>query len=304
MKGPPVRFSVKWRCILVALVFVGPGFLQGPTSPAVAQKNKPAAPAGPLIKRTTTRRESSRFGYGGTVTVIGAPQGSITVEGWPRSEVEVVADIELNAENEDDLNRLAAVNTFAFDDDTNHVRILTTGTHDKAFMRRATKNFPKTLLTLPWKIDYRIKVPIATDLEINGGRGSISLIGVEGAIRINAVESEASMVLTGGIVSATIATGNVLLKIPVRSWRGGGADVRVAAGTLTVELAPGFNGDINADVLRAGKIEDAFGAFALREKPGLTPTVVRARAGSGGAFFKFTVGDGTLLIKKGEVSDR
>jgi hypothetical protein len=267
-------------------------------NPSLAPPQEQTAVAPSLLTRTTNRRAGRRFGYGGTVTVVGAPSGSITVEGWSRSEVEVVADIEQKAASEEDLDRIAAVNNFVFDEDVNHVSILTTGTHDKAFMRRAAKGFPKNLLTLPWKVDYRIRVPAVTDLEINAGRGSVKLSGVEGSIRLSSAEGDTSLILTGGIVSATIATGNVLLSIPVRSWRGGGADIRVAAGTLTVEVPPGFSGDIDAEVLRGGKIEDTSGSLQAREKPGITPTTMRARAGVGGAFFKFTVGTGNLVIRK------
>jgi len=137
----------------------------------------------PLLTQKISRRATQRFGYGGTVTVVGAPHGSIVVEGWPRNEVEVAAEIELQAATEEDLKRLAAVNGFVFDEDLNHVRILTTGTHDPTFMRRATKNFPKRLLRLPWKIDYRIRVPGASDVEIDAGRGPIRFSGVEGALR-------------------------------------------------------------------------------------------------------------------------
>ncbi|HLE62481.1 MAG TPA: hypothetical protein VI750_05040 [Pyrinomonadaceae bacterium] len=288
--------AAAWVLPFLISLLAADGFTSFATS--ITQKNNSAPTGIKLLTRTTTRREGRRFGYGGTVTVVGAPTGSITVEGWPRAEVEVVADIEQKAESEDDLARLATVNGFVFDDDVNHVSILTTGTHDKAFMRRAAKGFPKHLLSQPWKIDYRIRVPANIDLEINGGRGPIKLSGIEGAIRLSATEGDASLVLTGGIVSATIASGNVLVSIPVRSWRGGGADVRVATGTLTVELLPGFNGDIDAEVLRTGRIEDAYGGLESREKPGITETIMRARAGVGGAFFKFTVGAGTLLIKK------
>jgi hypothetical protein len=69
-------------------------------------------------------------------------------------------------------------------------------------------------------------------------------------------------------------------------------------------LPPGFNGDIDADILRTGKIEDDYGDLQSREKPGLTPTVVRSRAGAGGAFFKFTVGAGILVIKKAGVDKK
>lgn len=275
-----------------------------PTLLAQRKTETPVAIATPLLTRTATRHETRRLGYGGTVTIVGAPQGSITVEGWARSEVEITADIELRAETEEDLNRLAAVNSWVLDDDLNHLHILSTGTHDKTFMRRVAKNFPKKLLGLPWKIDYRVRVPMATDLEINAGRGSITLSGVEGAITLTATESETQMTLTSGSVNATVASGRIHVRIPTRSWRGTGAELRVAAGDLNVELPAGFNGDIDADVLRTGRIEDTFVALESRARPGITDRVIRARAGAGGAFFKFTVGDGTIRIRKLVMSEQ
>ncbi|HEY8225292.1 MAG TPA: hypothetical protein VIG25_08460 [Pyrinomonadaceae bacterium] len=262
------------------------------------QKTKPPVVAPVLLTRTSTRHEARRFGYGGSITIIGAPRGSVTVEGWSRSEVEVIADIELKAETEADLDRLAAVNNFVFDEDTNHLSILTTGTHDRVFMKRLAKNFPKKLLNLPWKIDYKIRVPAVTDVEINAGHGPVNVSGFEGALRLSATESETLLSVGGGLVSATVAAGNVRFVVPVRSWRGAGAEIRIAAGVLNVELPVGFNGDIDADVLRSGKIVDAFGGLQERQKPGITERVVRARAGAGGAFFKFTVGDGTVNFLK------
>jgi hypothetical protein len=266
--------------------------------PSSAQKSSPTATVPTLIKRTSTRNEGCRLNYGGTITLLGAPKGSVKIEGWPKSEVALTADIELQAESEADLNLLAPLNNFAFDDDGDHLRIFTTGTHDRAFMKRAAKNFPKRLLNLPWKIDYRLRVPASTDIEIDAGHGPISLSGVEGALRINATEGEASLILSGGSVSVTMAAGNVSLSIPARSWRGSGVEVRLAAGVLNVDLPSGFNGDIDADVLRVGKIVNAHDGVQIREKPGITERTMRARAGSGGAYFKFTVGDGVVNIRK------
>jgi hypothetical protein len=251
-----------------------------------------------LLTRTTTRRESQRFGFAGTVTIVGAPKGSVTVEGWSRSEVELVADVELKGPSEEDLDKIATVNNFAFDVDMNHISILTTGTHDRAYMKRVAKTFPKTLMNFPWKIDYRLKVPANTDLEINAGHGPVKVSGVEGAIRISATESETALSLTGGIVSATVTAGVVNLTIPARSWRGGGADIRVATGVLNVELLPGFSADIDAEVLRTGKIVNDYEGLLPREKPGITERTVRARAGAGGPSFKFTVVDGVVNIRK------
>ena len=258
-----------------------------------------SAPEIQLLTRTSTRREMRRFAYGGTVTLIGAPRGSVTVEGWSRNEVEIVADIELKGPTEADLDQLALVNTFVFDEDLNHLSVLTTGTHDRVFMKRAAKNFPKKLLNLPWKIDYRLRVPANTDLEINAGHGAVKLLGVEGAMRISATESETALTLTGGVISTTVTAGVITFTVPSRSWRGSGADIRIASGTINVDLPPGFSGDIDAEVLRNGKIVTTYDGLASREKPGITERTVRARAGAGGPYFKFTVGDGIVNIRKG-----
>jgi hypothetical protein len=269
-------------------------------SPVATQTSKQTtvAPNIQLLTRSTRRKETSRFSYGGTVTLIGAPRGAVTVEGWNRNEVEVTADIELKAETEAELDQLAKVNNFVFDVDLNHISILTVGTHDRSYMKKSAKNFPKKLLNLPWRIDYRVRVPANTDLEVNAGYGPLKVSAVEGALRLSATESETGLTLTGGLVTTTVTAGNVSLVIPARSWRGAGADIRVATGVLTVELPAGFSGDIDADVLRNGKIVNTYEGLLAREKPGITERTVRARAGAGGAYFKFTVGDGTVNIKR------
>jgi hypothetical protein len=251
----------------------------------------------PLLTQKFTRHDTQRLGYGGTVSIVGPPQGSIRIEGWANSEVDVVAEVELQAETEDDLKRLATVNGFAFDEDLNHLRLLTTGTHDKNFMRRVAKGFPKKLLGMPWRIDYRLRVPVATDLEIDAGRGPIEVTGVEGALRISATDSETRLVLTGGTVNVTIATGKVRVAVPVRSWRGSGAEIRLGVGEIELELAAGFSAEVDAEVLRHGSIEDQFG-LTPRMRSGITPTTVKARAGVGGAYFHFVVGDGNIKIKR------
>jgi hypothetical protein len=295
--------TLSGRKILNRLFFIGVtlAILLSVAFTSTSQENKMttvAQAAAPLLTRTVSRHEVRRFGYGGTVTVVGAPQGSITIEGWSKNEVDITAEIELHAQSEEDLARLATVNGFALDENVTHLSLLTMGTHDKIYLRRVAKDFPKRLLGLPWKIDYRLKVPITTDLEINGGVGPINVSGVEGAISVRAPQSDAVLTLTGGIVTATIATGTIDVHVPVRSWRGGGVDIQLAAGTLNIDLPPGFNGDVDADILRSGKIDNKYPGFEERERQGLTDKIIRARAGSGGAALRFTVGDGTITFRK------
>ena len=267
------------------------------------QKKTPELNSNPQLVRTTSRHDLLRLAYGSTLTIIGPPDSSITIEGWSRSEVDISAEIQLRANTEADLNLLAAVNTFVVDQDADHVRVMTTGTHDKVFMRSVAKKFPKALMGLPWRVDFRIRVPFAVDLDINAGRGPISISGVEGNIQLSAAESVATLKLTGGTVYGTIATGTVKLEVPARSWRGVGATFRVAAGEITLEIPGGFSGNFDAEVLRSGKIDASYEELA-RASRGVGPRTLSASAGAGGAAFKLTVGDGVIVIKKQTVDSK
>ena len=280
-------------------VFVFALVLVGLSATSVrAQKEKKPEPPAATLKRTLTRHESHRLGYGGSVTVTGAPVGSVIIEGWDRSEVDITADLEWQAGSAADLDKLAVVNNFAVDVDTNHIRIISTGTHDKKYMKQYGKSFPKTLLGLPWHVNFKIMVPAITDIEIDSGVGAVKLAGIEGAIRLNALQSDADLSLTGGFFTAVIQRGAVNVRIPARSWRGSGASLQLAGGTLGVSLMPGFSGDIDASILRLGEIKNSYPALVPRENNSITPRMLLGRMGAGGARIAFTVGDGTIEIKQ------
>jgi hypothetical protein len=117
-------------------------------------------------------------------------------------------------------------------------------------------------------------------------------------LALTATESVTDLTLTSGVVNVTIGSGKVDVKIPVRSWRGSGADIKLAVGEMTVELPAGFNGEMDATILRSGKIDDSFGELEPLQRNSITPQLIRARAGAGGAAFRFTVADGTITIRK------
>lgn len=249
-----------------------------------------------LIKRTTYKTENVELGAGGTVTIVGAPSGSVTIEGWNKNEVEVSAEIEMQAATENDLAILAAVNSFAVDEQFGHIRIITLGTHDKDYMKRVAKKFPKNLLNSPFKIDFKIKVPRYCDLDINSGKGDLKLSNVEGAMQIKVFEGNASLDLIGGTIIGTFGSGNVDVKINSRSWRGRQAVFQVATGTLNVQFPQNMNAEVDATVLRNGKIENSLTTLKPRDRSKFSEKTMLAKAGNGGALLSFTVGDGTLKM--------
>lgn len=249
-----------------------------------------------LLKRTDYKTDTFDFGVGGLVSVIGAPAGSIEIEGWAKNEVEISAEITSEAATDADLALLSKVNGFVVDDSFGKIRIHSVGTFDKKHIKKFDKKFPKHLIGAPFRIDYKIKVPFYTDLEINGGAGDFALKNVDGTFRINLLESNARFDLVGGSIDATVGKGTVDVSIASRSWRGRAAAVQLASGTMNVYLPLNFNADLDAAVLRAGRIENSYEFFKPRERTKFSEKQMYAKTGSGGVSLKFTVGDGSLNL--------
>ena len=249
-----------------------------------------------LRRRTIFKTETAKFGAGGTISIVGAPNGSIEIEGWQRNEIEVSAEIEMRAESEEDLATLAAVSNFVLEIDFGHARIESFGNYNKDYLKRFAKNFPKRLRDAPLKIDYKIKVPVYCDLEIDGGRGDFNLSKVEGTMQIKYLETNAKLELLGGTIQANFGKGDVDVQIPKNNWRGRSVEIQLINGNMNIELSQNLSAEINAKVLRKGQIENSLKTLQPREKAKFTDKQIIATTGNGGANLSFTIGDGNLKL--------
>ena len=91
------------------------------------------------LKRSTIKTDKLDFGAGGTVTIQGAPKGSITVEGWSKNEIEISAEIIVEAATDADLERLSKVTGFQLDESTGRVGIISLGTDNKKYVKTVDK---------------------------------------------------------------------------------------------------------------------------------------------------------------------
>ena len=250
-----------------------------------------------LVKRTTTKTDRFDFGSGGTVAIAGAPTGSIRVTGWQKNEIEITAEIEIQAPTEADLSKLAEVTSFLTEETAGRTDIITIGTHNKIGLKKLPKKFPKNLLGLPFRIDYVINVPRFCDLEIGGGKGDLTISGVEGTMQINFINTKAKIEVISGPATATIGSGTVDIDFGTRVWRGRAANIQLAAGDLNVRLPANMSTELDATILKTGKIENQLSDLKPRDrKVPFTDKSIIAKAGVGGAALKFSVGDGTLRL--------
>jgi len=251
-----------------------------------------------LVKRVVSKSDKLDFGAGGTVAIVGAPKGSIRVEAAEQNEIEVNAEITLQAASEADLDTLQKVTSYVLDESLGRVAITSVGTNDAKYLKQVAKKFPKNLIGLPFIIDYVIKVPRYCDLRIDGGSGDITVKGVEGSLALNSLEGNVRLDLVGGGVSATFGKGNVFVTMPDRSWRGNAIDIALAAGEMDVYMPVNLSAELDATILKTGKIENLLLGLKPRVRTvKFTEQSISAKAGSGGVPMKFTVGDGTLRLK-------
>ncbi|MBK8465036.1 MAG: hypothetical protein IPL32_04325 [Chloracidobacterium sp.] len=251
-----------------------------------------------LIKRTITKTDIFEFGSGGTLAITGAPNGSIRIAGTNKNEIEITAEIELQAANEADIAKLAAVTSYVTDEMRGRTGIISYGTYNKIGDKKLWKKFPKNLLNLPMRIDYVIKVPRYCDLEIDGGKGDLSISGVEGSMRINFLETDANIAVIGGATNITVGSGKVNVALGTKGWRGRSADINLGTGDLKVKLPSNISAEIDAAILKTGAIENTVPDLKPRSrKVPFTDKSIEAKAGVGGAPLKFTVGDGTLKME-------
>jgi hypothetical protein len=251
-----------------------------------------------LIKRTVTKTDRFDFGAGGTVAIAGAPNGSVRVVGTNKNEIEITAQIELQAASEADIATLAAVTSFLTDEQIGRTGIISFGTYNTLGDKKLWKKFPKNLMGLPMRIDYVISVPHYCDLEIDGGKGDLSVSGVEGSMRINFLETDADLEVIGGTTNVTIGSGKVNVALGVNGWRSRTANIKVAKGDLNVKLPSNMSAEIDAVILHTGAIENLLPGLKPRDrKVAFTDKSIIAKAGVGGTALKFTVGDGNLKME-------
>jgi hypothetical protein len=257
-----------------------------------------AAGQAQLLKRTTTKTDSIPLGAGSTLSIAGAPVGSIKVSSTTRDTVEITATIEVQAANETDLAGAALMTGFVTDESLGRVSIISVGADTRRKMTPTEKKLVKRLNGMLYRIDYVISVPKYCNVEIDAGKGEIEIAGPQGNHRLNALEANAKVDLSGGNFTSVIAKGKLAITIPSSGWRGVGIDAQVATGDISVMLPVKLSADLDATILRSGEIVNTFATLKPRDrKVPFSDKLIRAKAGAGGISIKLSVGDGRLYLQ-------
>ncbi len=179
--------------------------------------------------------------------VLDNASGSIRIEGWEESRIDVTADIFVKSPSKFKSRQLYEGIHFTADNDPSRLAIearLPRARQDVFFGGTSGQH---TSIT----IRYTVKVPRHTSLTIHTINGDIAVAGVAGAFVLHTDNGAISGRFLDG--DGTIGTGNGSVEAAFEQFRAGGKlSIRAANGPLVLSIPGSIGADIDAQAVNGG----------------------------------------------------
>lgn len=298
------RYARFLPVLLVA--FWGLGFSaaaqEKPTAPPVEELPKPVAegitPQGRPFKEFL-KTQRNRFSYGRSIKITLPPVGNLVVMGTSKLEVSVEARVHVEGASPAELDELAKRIGFSFGQGSTNFELVSIGPQIKLSgkeKKKAMEGLSSALQKLPYRIDYVLKIPEYTDLDVSMFDGDLVMSNVYGGIVFRAQKSNIKLTGMAGTVIGTVGSGSVLVELTSLSWRGSGIKVEVGIGDISLSVPKGYSADVT--FAASEPLDIKFPLNRGEDVPEDAPigNQLRARFGVGGAEMVFGTQRGKLKV--------
>jgi DUF4097 and DUF4098 domain-containing protein YvlB len=240
-------------------------------------------------------RESKTFSVSGTPHItLQTFDGSITVRGWDKQEVQLTISKRSASEQQ-----MRGIQVRA-DQHGSDINII--ADFDKNFARRAPGiSYTNALVNLD------VYVPRNSMMRLSSGDGHLELEGVNGNLDLNTGDGRIEVRDAGGGLSAKTGDGRIEVENfsgAVEARTGGGRIVldgrfpqlaaRTGEGTIVLTVPADFNATIETD---AESVENE-GGLTLTEESGSSRRLKRWKVGRGGNVLTLRTGDGRIILRR------
>ncbi len=206
--------------------------------------------------------------------------GGISVEGWDRDEIRLVAKVWAQAS---DLSRAESL----MDDvrvDVDGGRIRTDG--------------PDTRRREGWGVSFELRVPRDTDLSLETLNGGIHIAEVYGETRFRALNGGVHLSRMAGDVEGRTTNGGVHVALQGDRWDGRGLDVTTTNGGIRLSIPEDYSADLETGTVNGG-IEVDFPVTVQ----GRIGRKLNVTLGEGGPPIRVTTTNGGVRISRGDDMD-
>jgi len=210
------------------------------------------------------------------LSVDGGLNGGVVVEGSSGSVVEVRAKVWANAP---DVARAEAI--------ANAVEV-------RMVRGRLSADGPETGRREGWGVSWEIRVPRATDLDVETHNGGVRIDGVEGRIRFEALNGGVRLTEVAGDVSGRTTNGGLSIVLGGARWWGEGLDVETTNGGIDLTIPEGYSARVETGTVNGGIDVDFPVTVRGRVGRRLTTTL-----GEGGPTIRAVTTNGGVKIHRG-----
>jgi len=219
------------RHVILSLLFTVPGLLALQPKPALDCNHQgDHHRAGHFCEI----REQS-MAAGGMLNVDASQNGGISVKGWDRTDVLVRAQVQAQAETDDEARELAR-----------QVTVQAGGTQVRAVGPTTTGR------DRGWSVSYEVFVPVRSSVNLQTVNGGVSLSDVNGNLEFRTTNGGLSLHRVAGYVHGQTTNGGVSIELAGDHWDGQGLDVRTVNGGLKLKVPQGYSAQFDASTQNGG----------------------------------------------------
>jgi DUF4097 and DUF4098 domain-containing protein YvlB len=210
-----------------------------------------------------------------SLNVDGRANGGITVHGWDKNSIEIVAMIQAQAESEAEAQSIAK-------------DILVTARNGEV---RA--DGPDTRRHESWSVSYEVFAPRRTELVLTAQNGGISVDGVNSKMALETVNGGLSLADVDGDVRGTTVNGGVTAELHGDRWTGTGLDLRTSNGGVHLTIPSNYSAQLETGTVNGGMNIDF--PITIQGSVGRRFTT---QLGSGGAMVRAITTNGGITIRR------
>ena len=207
--------------------------------------------------------------------VDGRQNGGVTVHGWDRAEMRVLAKIQTSAEDAADAKALASRITI----DATDGRLRAEG---PSMGRRSS-----------WSVSYEIWAPKQTNLNITTHNGGISVDDLDGRLDLGALNGGITLRSVAGDVRGETTNGPLTVDLDGERWRGTGLELRTTNGPVNLSIPQGYSARLETGTTNGGMRID----FPITIQ-GSIGRRISTQLGSGGPTVRAITTNGPVTISR------
>lgn len=252
-----------------------------------------AAVAAPLHSQTPVRTEEAECrGWGdnerycetreyvvparGSLDIDAGQNGGISVTGWDRNEIRVIAHIQANGNDEARARELARAIEIRVGD-----------------VVRAEGPSTRSRRDEHWSVSYEVQVPRSTSLRLEAHNGGIRLEDLGGEVQARTTNGGIAVHGGAGRIRGHTTNGGLRVELTGDTWRGDGLDLESTNGGVTIRVPQGYSAELETGTVNGGIDLD----FPVTVQGRLRPTI-RTTLGQGGPLIRAMTTNGGVSIER------